>query len=965
LDENEAFMTPDRWRQITELFHAVRGRDPAQRDALLADACRGDPALQREVAAMLAGDEQAGAFGEAPLFTPASRLEPDCSLGPYRIERLIGAGGMGEVYRARDTTLGRDVAIKILPHLFTSDSERLARFEREARMLAALNHPHIGAIYGVEDADGVRGLVLELVEGPTLADRLIAGPLPVTEALTIARQIADALDAAHEKGIIHRDLKPANVKVTLDGRVKVLDFGLAKAFSGDGTTDEPANSPTLSGAATRQGVILGTAAYMSPEQARGQAVDKRTDIWAFGCVLYELLTGKPAFQGDAVTEILAAVLRGEPDWSALPAATPPKVRDLLRRSLQKDKTLRLRDAGDAGIELQEALAAPNVGPLVIGPAPRGWRQAVVLGLAVLVTGVVAGLAGWRLTSTPPGPRPVTRFTIALPSDQRLSTNNRGVLALSPDGSRLAYVASHGGTEQLYLREMDGLEAKPVPGTEGAIGPFFSPDSQGLGFFAGGKMKTVSVSGGSAVPVVDASLPTGATWGSQGMIAFGAQSLKPLVLWQVSQTGGAPQPLTRLEKGELAQGEPEFLPGGKAVLFLAGGSDVQIAVESVGTGKRRNLIPRGGLPRYAPSGHLVYAQGGNLMAVPFDLQRLTVTGAPVLVVDGVRQSPTGVYAQYSLSATGSLVYVPGSAEAARRRLVWVDRKGLEQVLPAPARAYQNPRLSPDGKRVALMISESETHIWAYDFARDTSTQLTFQGIFHIMGAWRPDGKQIAFGSIPLNEPTENLFSQLADNSGGLERLTSGEYDQEANSWSHDGKNLAFVEINRATGNDIWVLHVSDHTAEPFLRTAANESAPQFSPDGRWLAYVSDETNRSEIYVRPYPGPGGQWRISAEGGTEPVWNRNGRELFYRSGDKMMAVEIATQSSFAAGKPRMLFSGSYLPTNHQGKFPNYDVSLDSQRFLMVKPIEEAQAAPTQINVVLNWSEELKQKVSAGPKQ
>jgi hypothetical protein len=503
---------------------------------------------------------------------------------------------MGEVYRARDTTLGRDVAIKILPHLFTSDRERLARFEREARMLAALNHPHIGAIYGVEDADGVRGLVLELVEGPTLAGRLTAGPLPFAEALAIARQIADALDAAHEKGIIHRDLKPANVKVTPDGKVKVLDFGLAKAFTGDGPADDPTNSPTLSRAATAHGVILGTAAYMSPEQARGQAVDKRTDMWAFGGVLYELLTGKPAFQGDTVTEILAAVLRGEPDWPALPAATPPTVRVLLRRCLQKDKALRLRDAGDAGREIQDALTAPDVSPMTTGPVTRGWRQTVELGLAVLVTAVVAGLVVWNLKPT--APRPVTRFTITLPPGQQLAASGAD-LALSPDGSHLAYVAIQGGTQQLYLRAMDGLEAKPVPGTEGAVEPFFSPDGQALGFFAGGKLKTVSVSGGSALTLGDASLPTGASWGSQGMIAFGAQSLKPLGVWHVSDAGGVPQPLTHLEKGEIIQGEPEFLPGGKAVLFVAGSNasganaiDVQIAVESVGTGERRNLIPLG-------------------------------------------------------------------------------------------------------------------------------------------------------------------------------------------------------------------------------------------------------------------------------------------------------------------------------------------------------------------------------------
>jgi Tol biopolymer transport system component len=891
-------------------------------------------------------------------------------LGPYEIASALGAGGMGEVYQAHDTKLARDVAIKVLPKAFAHDPDRLSRFQREAKMLAALNHPNIATIYGLEQSNATSYLVMELVSGETLQQRLAReGRLPIEDALGVCRQIAEALEAAHERGIIHRDLKPANVKVTAEGKVKVLDFGLAKAFAGGESGVDPSNSPTLSAAGTMQGVILGTAAYMSPEQARGKAVDKRTDIWAFGCVLYELLTGKQAFQGDTVTEILAAVLRGEPDWPALPAATPTKVRDLLRRCLQKDRTLRLRDAGDASIEIRDALTAPSGGPTATGSAKRGWRQPVVLGLAGLVVAVVAGLAGWNLKpAPPPGPRPVTRFTITLPPGHRLAAS-RGDLALSPDGSRLAYVDRQDGTQQLYLRAMDGLEAKPVPGTDGAVGPFFSPDGQGLGFFAGGKLKTVSVSGGSALTLGDASLPIGASWGSQGMIAFGAQSLKPLGVWQVSDAGGVPQPLTHLEKGEIIQGEPEFLPGGKAVLFVAGANasganaiDVQIAVESVGTGERRNLIPRGAHPRYARSGHLVYAQAGSLMAAPFDPQRLTVTGAPVLVVDGVRQNPSGVYAQYSLSATGSLVYEPGGTQAPPRRLVWVDRKGLEQVLPAPARTYQNPRLSPDGQRVAMTISESETNIWEYDLARDTSTQLTFQGNFHVMGAWTPDGKQIAFGSIPLKEATEHLFWQLADNSGGLERLTSGEYDQEPNSWSNDGQYLAFVEINRTTGNDIWVLQISDHKAQPFIRTPSNESAPQFSPDGRWLAYVSDETGRSEIYVQPFPGRGGKSRISTEGGTEPVWNRNGRELFYRSDDRMMAVDIPTQSSFAAGKPRMLFMGPYLPTTNQGKFPNYDVSLDGQHFLMLKPSEEAQAAPTQINVVLNWFQELKQKVPVG---
>jgi hypothetical protein len=438
-----------------------------------------------------------------------------------------------------------------------------------------------------------------------------------------------------------------------------------------------------------------------------------------------------------------------------------------------------------------------------------------------------------------------------------------------------------------------------------------------------------------------------------MIAFGAQSLKPQAIWHVSDAGGAPQPLTSLDKGELVQGAPEFLPGGKAVLFNAAG---QVAVHSIGTGVRRTLIP-GGSPRYARSGHLVYAQAGNLMAVPFDPQRLSVTGAPVAVVEGVRQVPSGSYAQYSLSATGSLVYVPGGTQATSATLVWVDRAGKEQALPAPARAYQNPRLAPEGQRVALMISERGTNIFVYDFARDAFTQLPFQGGFNLLGAWTPDGKRIAFGSIS-GGPT-SLVLQLADGSGRPNPLISGEYDRAPSSWSPDGL-LAFIEINPTTARDIWVLRIRDNQAKPFINTSANESAPQFSPDGHWLAYVSDESGRYETYVQPYPATGGKWPISTDGGTEPVWNRNGRELFYRSGNKMMAVDITTQPSFAAGKPRFLFAGPYVPT--ATVFPNYDFDAKEQRFLMIKPSEQAQAAATQINVVLNWTEELKQKVPAG---
>jgi serine/threonine protein kinase/Tol biopolymer transport system component len=902
-------------------------------------------------------------------------LAAGTKLGTYEVRSAIGAGGMGEVYQAHDTKLGRDVAIKVLPEAFAHDADRLSRFQREAKTLAALNHPNIATIYGLEQSGGTSYLVMELVSGETLAERVKRdGAVSVEETLAIAKQIAEALEAAHEKSIIHRDLKPANVKLTPEGKVKVLDFGLAKAFAGDGANDDPSNSPTLSAAATMQGTILGTAAYMSPEQARAKAVDKRTDIWAFGCVLYELLAGRQAFHGETTTEILAAVLRGEPDWQALPASTPGKIRDLLRRCLQKEMNKRARDAGDARIEIEEALAAPVTAELTTAAPTKGFhalgRRALILSLGTLLLGaVIASLATWNLKPSPP--QPVTRTVINLPSGQQLTGLDSGVaVALSPDGTHLAYVARQGGTQQIYLRAMDSLEARPVPGTEGAVSPFFSPDGQWLGFFAGGKLKKVSVSEGAAVNVGDTAVPGGGSWGSKGMIAFAPTLVG--ALQQVSDSGGAPQKLTRLEKGEVSQRWPEFLPGGKAVLFAASPTSgnwtaAHIAVQSFETGERRNLVQGGGtLPRYAPSGHLVYAQGGNLIAVPFDPQRLSSTGAAVPVVEGALQSPSSGATQYSFSATGTLVYVPGGVQGAQRRLVWVTRNGAEQPLAAPAHAYLAPRLSPDGRRVAVTITEQESQTWLYDLSRETLTRLTFEGNSNQYPVWTPDGKRIAFQSS--KEGPLNIFWQLADGSGGLERLATSEDTQAAHSWSPDGQLLAFIEVNPTTRFDIWVLRMGDPSpgsglvrkAQPFLRTPFNESVPRFSPDGRWLAYISDESGRYEIYVQPYPGPGGKWQISTEGGTEPAWNPNGRELFYRSGDKMMAADIATQLGFAAGKPRMLFEGPYLPT--PSTIPNYDVSPDGQRFLMLKPVEQTGAAPTQINVVLNWFEELKRRVPAG---
>jgi len=966
----------DRWQQIERLYHAVLEREQSQRAAYLRKACAGDEALRREVESLLAQEKRGDALLESPALEVAAKvMAKDQSqsslvgqqLGSYKILSLLGAGGMGEVYQGRDTKLGRDVAIKVLPAAFIHDAERLTRFQREARMLASLSNPNIATIHGIEQSDGVHYLVMELVPGQTMAERISSGALKIEEALKIAAQMAEALEAAHEKGVIHRDLKPANVKVTPAGRVKVLDFGLAKAFAGDAGLDL-SNAPTLTAMGTEEGRILGTPAYMSPEQARGRAVDKRTDIWAFGCVLYELLTGKQAFRGETVSDTIAAVLERGPDWQALPITTPAKIRELVRRCLHKDTQHRLRDIGDARIEIEEALASPATAePSAPSKGIRalGRRALVASGSALLLVAVITGIAVWKLKpSSAPPPQPVTRTVITLPPGQELAGLESGpAVAISPDGTHLAYVARQNGNQQLYLRPMDSEEAKPIPGTEGAVNPFFSPDGQWVGFSAGGNLKKVPVSGGAALTLAIVALPRGASWGSQGIIAFAPTT--DGALQQVSEAGGTPQLLTRLEKKDNSQRWPEFLPGGKAILFAASATtsswvNAQVGVQSLGTGERLNLIQGGTNPRYAPSGHLVYAQGGGLTAVLFDPQRFAVKGPPVPVVERVLQSTVSGVAQYNFSSTGSLVYIPGGVESAQSRLVWVGRNGTAQPLAAPVRAYRGLRLSPDGSRVAVSIQEQESQTWLYDFSRETLTRLTFEGSANYNPVWTPDGKRIAFNSN--KEGPVNLFWQLADGSGGLERLTTGEYNQAPMSWSPDGQVLAFIEVNPTTGRDIWMLRMGDRKAQPFLRTPATESAPRFSPNGRWLAYVSNESGRFEIYVQPYPGPGEKWQISTEGGTEPVWNPNGRELFFRNGDKMMAADVTTQPSFSAGKPRMLFEEQFEPA--PATFPNYDVSPDGQRFLMLKLVEQAEAAPTQINVVLNWFEELKQKVPTGKK-
>jgi Tol biopolymer transport system component len=889
-------------------------------------------------------------------------------LGPYELTALIGEGGMGKVWRAHHAALKRDDALKVLPDAFASDPDRLARFRREAQVLASLNHPNIAHVYGLEQAEGVQALVMELVEGPTLADRIAQGRIPVDEALAIAKQIAEALEAAHEQGIIHRDLKPANIKVRPDGTVKVLDFGLAKALDSAATPIDASHSPTITSPAmmTGVGVLLGTAAYMSPEQARGKVVDKRADIWAFGCVVFEMLTGGRPFDGDTTTEIVARILERDPNFSRLPPNIPTHILRLLRRCLEKDPRRRLRDIGEARFELEQPEAASDA-PLVLQTAPlrasRSLPRTLMRGLGTLLLGAaIAGAAVWLLRPGPSGDtRPVATFTIVLPQGQAFTITSRHVVALSPRGTHLVYVANNG----LYLRAINQLSATLIQGTDSATGsgdPFFSPDGQWIGFWHNGELKKVAITGGAPVKLCDAQSSWGASWGADDTIVFGRGSEG---IWHVSGQGGTPERMVAVEekKGELAYG-PQLLPDGRNVLFTLGTAgrgdwnESQIVVQSLDNGERKVVVNPGRDARYIETGHLVYARSGALLAVPFDLGRLEVTGGPVPLIEGVRDG--GVTAgtgatHFSLSGDGSLVYVPGGTEQeAQRRLVWVNRAGVEQSLTAPPRAYNLPRLSPDGQRVAVEIGPQ---IWLLDLTRDTLTRFTFEGPTNESPMWMPDSKRIAFTSS--KEGPRRLFWQLADGSGGLEQLTTSGNIQISTSWSPDGQLLAFHEFgSNAALRNISVLKLSDRKVQPFLETPFNEGNARFSPDGQWLAYVSNESGRPEIYVQPYPGPGGKWQVSTDGGTEPAWNRNGRELFYRNGNAMMTVDTTPQPNFTAGKPRVLFEGEYLATPFPQLGTDYDVPADGQRFLMVKEIERAQST-AQINVVLNWVEELKRRV------
>jgi eukaryotic-like serine/threonine-protein kinase len=893
-------------------------------------------------------------------------------LGPYEILSAVGAGGMGEVYRARDTRLDRIVAIKILPSHLAGKPELRERFEREARTIASLNHPHICTLHDVGHQDGIDFLVMEYLEGETLAQRLQKGPLPIELTLQYAIEIADALDKAHRKGITHRDLKPGNIMLTKTG-AKLLDFGLAKLRQEAAPAAQFSQLATVTGkdAITAEGTILGTLQYMAPEQVEGGEVDARTDIFAFGAVVYEMATGKKAFGGKTSASVMAKILETEPPpMSSLQPMTPPALDRVVKKCLAKEPDKRWQDASDLCDELKW-IAEGGSAPGGMAAAMRGrnrWRRMALWAGSILATAAIAALAVWFFR--PSAPKAITRFAISLPPGQYLDTS-RPAIAISPDGTRLVYAANSGNsaagrtTAQLYLRDMNALDARPIPGTEDGRYPFFSPDGQWVGFVAGQSLKKVFLGGGEpvSVPGVDASAVGGFSWSSQGVIALGAGAAGSLR--QISETGGDAQPLTRLEKGEVNQVSPAFLPGGRAVLFDGGtGSGTAaptIASQSITTGERLDLPLAGYSPQYAPPSYLVYWQGGNLMAARFNAQHLTVTGPAVPVVEGVLAATVGglLMPQFSFSSTGTLVYVPGTAQAPRSQLVWVNRKGEEQPVNAPPHNYVMPRISPDGQRVAAGIEGGgDDQIWVYGLERSTLTRLTFQGKSNVDPAWTPDGKRIVFKGSQ-----NRLFWQVADGSGSAEELTGSKLSPNniPGSWSPDGQVLVFSENLPAKPRSTWILSLKDRKPRPFDQGGVYETAPRFSPDGRWIAYASNESGRFEIYVQPYPGPGGKYQISTDGGTEPVWNPKAGELFYRNGNKMMAVGVTTKGTFSAGQPKVLFEGSYVPTPRS--FPDYDVSPDGQRFLMLRAAGQTQA-PEQINVVLNWSEELKRIAPGGGK-
>ena len=899
------------------------------------------------------------------------------SVAHYRVTSKLGAGGMGEVFRATDSRLHREVALKLLPEHLANDAERMSRFHREAQVLASLSHPNIAGIHGLEESGGRSALVMELVEGEELAQRLSRGPLPLVEALRIAHQIAEALEAAHDKGIIHRDLKPANVKLTEDGQVKVLDFGLAKALEGGSTAAAAgADSATLSMAATRAGIVMGTVAYMSPEQASGSAVDKRTDIWAFGVVLFEMLAGGRLFEGETTSHTLADVLRADIDWSRLPASTPTPMRQLLERCLERDRKRRLQAIGEARISIENYLAhqSPSGGHAVAAPAaPKTASRKTVVPwaiAAVAVLGLVSSLALLWSQRRAGAAGLALRADIKI-SDAPLFTDVGSSVELSPDATRLIYIlGTSSQTQQLYLRALNQLDGtKLAEGNSGSTAPyqpFFSPDGQWIGYVTAGEMRKMPVSGGTPLALCKITRSRGASWGDDGNIVFAPTPTSGL--FRVPSSGGEAQPLTTLDKSkkEVTHRWPQVLPGAKAVLFTshtqstADFDNATIEVLDLSTGHRKVLQSGGSYPRYVSSGHLVFVSKATLFAVPFDLARLEITGSPAPIVQNVFWNSTEGAAQYSVSPAGVLTYLRGGPEVAKYPVVSVDRQGRAARLIDETGAYASPRLSPDGRRLALtMLKDTNFDIWVYDLERSVPTRLTFDDAPDTEQVWSPDGRFIIFSSA--RGGPDNLYRKRADGSGDEEQLTKSDRPTWANTWSHDGRSVGYVEMGPQGNFDVGKLSLDDHKAQPMLTSQFRETDPMISPDGRWLAYTSDESGRQEIYVRPFGSGTGRWQVSDNGGGYPRWTRNGNELVYRVDDGIMAASIeAADDSVRSGKPLRLFTGKFRGgvsgvTIGGANLADYDVSADGQRFIMFPTSDAEFTNRGIITLVTRWTDEL----------
>jgi serine/threonine protein kinase len=887
-------------------------------------------------------------------------------LGTYEILASLGAGGMGEVYRARDSKLGREVAIKILPDNFSQDPDRLVRFEREAFLLASLNHPNIGAIYDLSESNGTKFFVLELVPGETLADSVARGPVPVDETLLICRQIAEALEAAHEKGIIHRDLKPANIKITPDGKVKVLDFGLGKLFERDDSMGLSQSPTLLTARASVEGVILGTAAYMSPEQARGKEVDRRSDIWSFGCVVFELLTGKQVFEGETVTDLFASIVRSEPDWSALPAAVPKSVRLLLKRCLTKDTRRRLQHIGEARIAMEDAAVSDTEPSVAIAAAttPARGPKLWMLATAVLSLVVISLVAAFILRSGVVPEERVVRFAIPPPVGGSFEQSTGvlfSVVSISPDGRRVAFTARDAsGKVLLWMRSLDTLVPQSFPGTDGASYPFWSPDSRSIGFFVLGRLKRVDMTGGPPQVISELGVFRGATWNRDNILIIGGENS---TLHRLSAAGGKTVEITKLSPGQITQRSPSFLPDGRHFLYYVQGADeaAGVFIGSLDTGDSKRLLGADSAAVYSlATGDLLYVRQGTLLRQAFDVKTLTPTGDPIPVVEHVgSNNGTGAF---SVSDNGILTYKTGGSDE-EVVLTWVDRTGkLIETFGKPG-AYRGVDVSPDGKRIAVHRHDGNGgDIWVFESSRGPMSNLTLDpSRDNSSPVWSPDSRHIAYGTVQNGK--WRTFQKLANGNSNEEFLFESNFNTAPMTWFE--KLLVVRVVNPKTQGDESVFSFDTRKTTTLLTGNFNELYAQISPNGKWIAYASNETGPNEIHVRPFPSGEGQYTLSVNGGMGPRWRQDGKELFFLSPgrNKMMSVTVNSSASSRPFEPAVeLFDAGYVNFSHAGgSYLPYAVSPDGQKFLIPRPEHSdfngtGEAATTPITVILNWSTTIK---------